>query len=87
MSPDGSQVFTAGNSTGSTSHADYATVAYDTATGDKLWAMRYDGPRNGYDVAYAIGVSSEGSKVFVTGSTRPGRRGDNDYATVAYSTE
>ena len=74
----------AGNSTGSTSHADYATVVYNASTGAQLWATRYNGPSNGYDVAYAIGVNPEGSKVFVTGSTRPGRRGDNDYATVAY---
>ena len=87
VSADGSRVFTTGNSTGPMSHDDYATVAYDASTGDKLWARRYDGPRNGYDVAYDIGVSSEGSKVFVTGSTRPGRRGDNDYATVAYRAE
>ena len=82
--PDGSQVLAAGNSTGSTSHSDYVTVGYDASTGAQLWAKRYNGPRNGYDVAHAIGVNPEGSKVFVTGSTRPGRRGDNDYATVAY---
>ncbi len=81
VSPDGSAVFVTGESFGV--GVDYATVAYDAATGTKLWVQRYDGPESGNDSARALGVSPDGSAVFVTGrSTSPDF--DNDYATVAY---
>src|SRR5262249_29457319 len=51
-SPDGSRVFV----TGSTSD-DYATVAYDAATGQQLWDSRYDGPTSGRDFAASVAVS------------------------------
>jgi hypothetical protein len=83
VSPDGSKVFVAGASTGSTGSSDYATVAYDAATGSKQWVSRYNDPANGYDQPLSMGVSPDGTQVFVTGygsgsTTRP------DYATVAY---
>jgi hypothetical protein len=83
VSPDGSMVFVTGPSLGSTSSADYATVAYDASTGAKLWAKRYNGPTNGADVANALGVSPDGSEVFVTGYSHESTS-DPDYATVAY---
>jgi hypothetical protein len=83
VSPNGSQVFVTGRSDGSTSSLDYATVAYDTATGAKLWAKRYDGPGD-FDEAHAVGVSPDGSEVFVTGSSERSSGGNTDYTTVAY---
>jgi len=88
VSPDGSKVFvTGGSSTDSTGGTDYGTVAYDAASGAKLWAKRYNGPGkgagNGIDAADALGVSPDGSKVFVTGRSSGGSTG-YDYATVAY---
>ena len=81
VSPDGSAVFVTGTSAGSTSR-DFATIAYNASTGARLWAKRYDGPANLADVATALGVSPDGSTVFVTGYSF--RSTGRDYATVAY---
>jgi Tol biopolymer transport system component len=83
MSPDGSQVFVTGSSEGSTSSDDYASVAYDATTGATLWVKRYTRP--GGDYATALGMSPDGSQVFVTGESY-GSTSYEDYATVAYST-
>jgi outer membrane protein assembly factor BamB len=84
VSPDGSSLFVTGYSVGSTSYYDYATVAYDASTGAKLWVKRYNGRANGYDVAVALGVSADGSKVFVTGRST-GSSSNWDYTTIAYA--
>jgi Tol biopolymer transport system component len=82
VSPDGSKVYVTGGSDGSDGLGDYVTVAYDASTGARLWVTRYNGPADDEDGAHALGVSRDGSKVFVTGSS--GAAGAADYATVAY---
>lgn len=82
-SPDGSLVFVTGNSTGATSGPDYATAAYDASTGSEVWTKRYNGPGNSYDYAGSLGVSPDGSAVFVTGMSL-GSQPSDDIATVAY---
>src|SRR5439155_165018 len=69
VTPDGSAVLVTGSSTGSTSSKDFATVAYNSSNGASLWVRRYNGPGNGDDQANAVGVSPDGSKVFVTGQS------------------
>src|SRR5207244_463787 len=76
VSPDGTRVFVTGSSAGSTSSddngfyfSDYATVAYDATTGDRLWRRRYNGPADYGDSAQSIGVSPDATKVFVTGAS------------------
>ncbi len=86
VSPNGQTVFVTGGSLGATSNNDYATVAYDAATGAQLWVSRYNGPGNGKDFATAIGISPNGSRLFVTGgSTHNGKDTGFDYATIAYN--
>ena len=60
--------------------SDYATIAYNAATGAQRWAKRYDGPGTGDGQAYSAAVSPNGATVFVTGYSG----GTGDYATIAY---
>ena len=81
--PDGSQVYVTGPSRGTEkpvfpNPADYATAAYRSSTGAKLWVSRFG--RAGYrNVPVAIGVNAAGTHVFVTGMSQP------DFTTVAYA--
>jgi hypothetical protein len=85
VSPDGSMVFVTGQSRTNSTSNDYGTVAYDASTGTKLWGSRYDGPPHGSDSAFALGVSPDGTTVFVTGSSA-GATNWSNYGTVAYDT-
>lgn len=85
-SPDGKVVFVTGRSAGNNNTQDYATLAYDSATGAQLWVSRYNGPVNQSDIPFAIGVSPDGSTVYVTGES-VGANNVFDYVTIAYDAQ
>jgi uncharacterized delta-60 repeat protein len=78
-------IYVTGGSGGSGSNQDFLTIKYSPA-GDTMWTRRYNGPRNGKDVAYAITVDDSGY-IFVTGESE-GSTGTHgifeDYATIKY---
>jgi hypothetical protein len=83
VSPDSAKVYVTGGSAGSPGNDDYATVAYDASSGSQVWVKRYNGQRNASDVSFSLGVSPDGTRVFVTGGST-GASSFDDYATVAY---
>jgi DNA-binding beta-propeller fold protein YncE len=83
VSPDGRTVFVTGRSTGATTDQDYATIAYNAATGTQRWVSRYNGPGNGPDAAWMMALSPDGRTVFVSGSSTGATAGSGDYATLA----
>jgi len=81
VSPDSSRVFVTGTTLATGGHINYATIAYDSATGAQLWAKESpDGS------AHDVAASPDGSQVFVTGEKTVLRTYyDQDWGTVAYN--
>jgi outer membrane protein assembly factor BamB len=71
VSPDGTTVFLTGSVGDAFGMSDYATVAYDAATGAELWERTYgrDGASPSWEGASAIAVSPDGGRVFVSGDS------------------
>jgi PQQ-like domain len=85
VSPDGATVFVTGNSGGGAGfEQDYATVAYRGSDGTQLWVARFNGQVNGEDIATALSVARDGTKVFVTGVSSDSEVVTTSMATVAY---
>ena len=75
-------VYVTGNSTGSGTGYDYATIKYGP-TGSQLWVKRYNGPDNSDDVAVALAIDSS-VNVYVTGYSYGADDINADYATIKY---
>ncbi|GAG64817.1 unnamed protein product, partial [marine sediment metagenome] len=74
-------IYVTGQSIGSGTNYDYATVKYDSS-GVEQWVARYNGPGNSWDYAYAIALDNSGN-IYVTGYSG-GSGTYEDYATVKY---
>ena len=87
LSPGGGTVFVTGYSVASIRlGGDYATVAYNAATGAQRWVKRYNGPAKFSDNARSVAVSPTGATVYVTGGSCNDRNESSaDYVTVAYN--
>jgi DNA-binding beta-propeller fold protein YncE len=83
-SPDGSRVYVSGTAFGGgpARDGDYTTIAFDAASGRRLWTRAYNGPANGWDQAAAIAVDPSGQRVYVTGTSSNGS--SDDTLTIAY---
>ncbi len=78
---DMGNVYVAGQSMGSGTDWDYATVKY-YSDGEVAWVARYDGPIGSRDIATAIAVDGSGN-VYVTGHSQ-GLGNNADFLTVKY---
>jgi hypothetical protein len=74
-------VYVTGESNGTGTSTDYATIKYD-ASGNQLWVARYNGPGNSHERPIAIEVDETGN-VYVTGESN-GAGTSTDYATIKY---
>ncbi len=74
-------IYVTGNSTGSGSVYDFATIKYDAA-GNIIWTKIFNGAANKSDIPTAMAVDTSGN-VYVTGSSSNGA--NLDYATVKYN--
>jgi hypothetical protein len=86
VTPDGARLIVTGTSVGLSSGLDYATLAYDTASGAQLWARRYKARAQGDDIAHSVASSPDGATAYVTGASDGSDRTERDFATVAYDT-
>jgi uncharacterized delta-60 repeat protein len=77
-------VYVTGESTGSGSGYDFATIKYSN-NGLPLWTNRFNGQAGGTDQAFSMVVDRNGN-IYVAGNSF-GSGGNYDYATVKYSTD
>jgi uncharacterized delta-60 repeat protein len=75
-------IYVTGESVGSDSGLDYATIKYDT-DGTLIWIARENGPGNGHDYANGIALDSNGN-VYVAGGSE-GTDSSLDYFTIKYN--
>jgi outer membrane protein assembly factor BamB len=85
VSPDGSALFLTGGQRKAHGRADTgATLAYNTATGAKLWQANYNPGGLSTSSFSAIAVSPDSSTVFAAGITQPKVDGPSSVVVAAY---
>ncbi len=72
-SPRGRTVYVTGASVGANGHLDYATIAYDGATGARLWVARFAGANDSNASAWVVRAGPGGGIVEVTGTVATDR--------------
>jgi uncharacterized delta-60 repeat protein len=82
MVDDFGNVYVTGESWGTGTEYDYATIKY-SSNGVEQWVARYNGPGNGYDQPTAIAVD-DFDYVYVTGSSSSTGT-EKDYTTIKYN--
>ncbi len=84
LAVDGSgNVYVTGESRGSGTERDYATLKYNSS-GVQQWEARYNGPENSSDGAYSLAVDGPGN-VYVTGYSWDPNVTAADYCTIKYN--
>lgn len=84
ISPNDGTVYVTGRSTGNGTGYDDATIAYNAATGTRLWIARYNNSKaNGSEFANAISVGPGGQTIYITGGSA-GKTSNTDLTTIAY---
>jgi hypothetical protein len=86
ISKDGSELAITGQGTAPDGHPSYATLAYRTSSGTRLWVRYYGGTSvDKFGLAASVALSPDGSTVVVTGDVNGNPPGNaSDYGTVAY---
>lgn len=88
LSPDGRTAYAVGGTSTVETFTDLVTWAVDVDTGDLLWSTVYDGGSSEEQVSYydvrAIGISPDGSRVTVAGTSHGGFGMGHDIVTLAY---
>jgi hypothetical protein len=69
------------NDEGGARGRDYATLAYDAATGAPLWTRLYDGSAD-WDATAGVALGPHGASVFVTGQSW--KADEADFVTIGY---
>jgi DNA-binding beta-propeller fold protein YncE len=81
----GRAVFVTGESEGTSTGNDVATIAYAADSGQRLWDAHYQGPAGSTDFAIDVAVDPLGARVFVMGTTWSGATSaTSDMETIAY---
>ena len=78
----GGNVYVTGPSEGNGTGADFTTIKYNPS-GVQQWMVKFNGPANGKDVPYAVGLDAE-DNVFVAGYSM-GKNEENQFTIVKYT--
>jgi hypothetical protein len=82
--PDGEEIYVTGPSHVTAGSTDFTTICYDAASGAQKWSALYRDGTNS-TASFGIAVTSDGSRVFVAGTTLP-LSSTSDLIALTYAT-